>query len=79
MRAIGLSGSCIGHRNCECGVGAEGTGERGQGVTGEAEHSAGLATAEEPLLPVLEKQAAAAAAAARGRRGKDEQCLRVKL
>ena len=62
-------------------------------MTGEAEHSAGLATAEEPLLPVLEKQAAAAAAAAAaasaaaasaaaaagGRRGKDEQCLRVKL
>lgn len=75
MRGIGLSGSSIGHRNCECRVGAEGTGERGQGEAGEEELSAGLPAAEQPLLPALKKQAAAAG----GRRGEDEQCLGVKL
>lgn len=72
MREIGLSGSSVGHRNCECRVGAEGTGERGQGEAGEEELSAGLPAAEPP---VLNKQAAAAG----GRRGEDEQCLSVKL
>lgn len=75
MREICLSGSSIGHRNCECRVGAEGTGERGQGEAGEEELSAGLPAAEQPLLPVLKKQAAAAG----GRRGEDEQCLGVRL
>lgn len=75
MREICLSGSSIGHRNCKCRVGAEGTGERGQGEAGEEELSAGLPAAEQPLLPVPKKQAAAAG----GRRGEDEQCLGVRL
>ncbi|KAK5862072.1 hypothetical protein PBY51_017503 [Eleginops maclovinus] len=75
MREIGLSGSSVGHRSRECRVGAECTGERGQGEAGEEELSGGLPAAKQPLLPVLQKQAAAAG----GRRGEDEQCLSVKL
>lgn len=75
MREIGLSGSSVGYRDCECRLGAEGTGERGQGEAGEEELTAGLAAAEQPLLPELEKQAAAAG----GRRGEDEKCLRMNL
>lgn len=77
MREIGLSGSPVGHRNRECRVGAEGTGERGQGDAGEEGLSAGLPAAEQPLLPVPKEEAAAAAAG--GRRGEDERCLSVKL
>ncbi|KAI9532190.1 hypothetical protein NQZ68_034396 [Dissostichus eleginoides] len=73
MREIGLSGSSVGHRSCEWRVGAECTGERGQGEAREEELSAGLPAAKQSLLPVLQKQAAG------GRRGEDEQCLSVKL
>ncbi|KAK5922064.1 hypothetical protein CgunFtcFv8_019366 [Champsocephalus gunnari] len=69
MREIGLSGSSVGHRSCEWRVGAECTGERGQGEAREEELSAGLPAAKQSLLPVLQKQAAG------GRRGEDEQCL----
>lgn len=69
MREIGPSGSSVGHRDCdcECGVGAEATGERAQGEAGEEELSVGLPTTEQPLLPVLHTQAIAATAG--GRRG----------
>lgn len=76
MREIGPSGSSVGLRNCERSVGAEGAGERGQGEAGEEGLSSGLPAAEQPLLPVLEKQAAAAAG---GRRGEHERCLGVKF
>lgn len=84
MREIALSGSSVGHRNCERRVGAEGSGERGQGEAGEEELSAGLPAAEQPLLPVLTTTTTTttkqAAAAAPGRRGEEEElCLSVKL
>lgn len=50
MREIVLSGSAIDHRICDCRVGAEGTGKKGQGEAGEAEPPAESFAVEEPLL-----------------------------
>lgn len=50
MREIVLSGSAIDHRICDCRVGAEGTGKKGQGEAGEAEPPAEVFALEEPLL-----------------------------
>ena len=65
MRELGPSGSSVGHRDSEWGVGAGVSGEGGQGEAGQEELSAGLPAAEQPL----------------GRRGEEEeeQRLRVKL
>lgn len=54
-----------------------GGGHRGErtGRGGEGELSAGLPATDQPLLPVLKKQAAAAGE----KRGEDEQCLSVKF
>lgn len=74
MRASGTSGASIGQRDCECRVGAEGTGGwRRPGEAGQREEeeelSAGPPAAQKPLL--LERHTQAAAAAAGGRRGED--------
>lgn len=53
MRELALSGSAIDHWICDCGVGAEGTGKKGQGEAGEADPPAEVFAFEEPLLPPL--------------------------
>lgn len=53
MRELALSGSAIDHRICDCWVGAEGTGKKGQGEAGEAEPPAEVFAFEEPLLLLL--------------------------
>lgn len=64
MKAICLNGSFVGHRNCECRVGAEGVVEREEGEVGVEELHFQVRVAKQPL--VLEKQAAATAAAGAG-------------
>lgn len=70
MRGTALSGSSVGHGDCACGLGPEGAGETGREEAGEEALSSGLAAADQPLLPELQKLAAAAG----GRRGEDGRC-----
>lgn len=55
-----ISGAPFGQRDCTRGLGPEGDEERGREEAREEERSSGLPAADQPLLPELQKLAAAA-------------------